>query len=127
MRVFRVFVGAAKADKPFVNFDLLGGVVLQLGFIGEILSDRVCAEIDAARKNFALLKKEQVAGFSSDIQEHGAIVEVTVIVAKCIAQSRGRDIGDLQMESCGLGDTEKTFDDVSFDSDEQNLKFAAWG
>ena len=44
MRVFRLLVSAAQADKPLLNLDLLRLVELQLRFVGEILRDRIRAQ-----------------------------------------------------------------------------------
>jgi hypothetical protein len=89
MRVFRLLVRAAEADKSLGDFFLLGVRKAQLGFVCKILGDGIRAEIDAARINLALLKKEEVARLGADVEEHGAIIEVGVIITKRVAESGG--------------------------------------
>ena len=39
VRVLRFLVGAPEADEPLLDLEFLGGFVLQLGFVGEVLGD----------------------------------------------------------------------------------------
>src|SRR5207245_1655269 len=78
-------------------------------------------------KDFALFEEEQVAGFGADVQEHGAIFQLAVVVTKGVAEGGGGNVGELQVEPGGLGDPEEAFDDIGLDGDEQDLQFAAGG
>jgi hypothetical protein len=88
VRVLRFFVGAAQAHEAFLDLELLGHIELQLRFIGKVLCDGVGAQVNAAGEHFALFKEEQIAGLGANVQQHGAIFQIAVIVAEGIAQGR---------------------------------------
>ena len=75
------------------DFGLFGGIEFLFGFVGEILGDGVGAQVDAAREDFAFFEKEEVAGLGTDVQEHGAVLELTIIVTEGIAEGGRGDVG----------------------------------
>ncbi len=95
----------------------------QLGLRRKILSDGVGADIDAARIDLALLKKQQVAGLGANVQQHGAAVEVAIVVAKRIAQSGGRYVHQLHAQPRRFRRAKETFHHVRLDGDEQHFQF----
>ena len=88
LRVVRLFVSAAQTDETLLDFQPLRFGKLQFGLGRKILRDRVGADVDAARIDFAFLEKQQVAGLRANVEQHGAAVQIAVIVAKRVAQSR---------------------------------------
>ena len=88
LRVVRLFVSAAQTDETLFDLQPLRFGKLQFGLGRKILRDRVGADVDAARIDFAFLEKQQVAGLRANVEQHGAAVQIAVIVAKGVAQSR---------------------------------------
>src|SRR5207247_809115 len=127
VRVLRLFVGATQADEALFDLEFFGHVELVLGFTGEVLGDRVGAQVNAAGKHFALFKEQQVAGLGADVQKHGAIFQIAVVVTKRVAQGRWRHIRQLQMQAGAFGHPEQELDDVALDRHQPYFKFAAWG
>ena len=124
MGILRLLVGAAEADKALVDFLQFGIGPGEFGFVGEILGDGIGAEIDAARVHLALLEEEQVAGFGADVQQHGAVLKVAIIITEGVAKSGGGNVRQLEAQTGGLGDAEEALNDVGLDGDEQDFKFA---
>ena len=102
VRVLGFLIRAAQADKAFGNLDLFGVVEFQLGFVGEVLGDGVGSQVDAAGKDFAFLEKEQVAGLGADVQKHGAVFQIAIIIAEGVAEGGDGGIAEVQLEF-GLG------------------------
>ncbi|OQC27180.1 MAG: hypothetical protein BWX68_00241 [Verrucomicrobia bacterium ADurb.Bin063] len=122
VRVIRLLIRPAQAHKPLVNLELLRRVKLQLRLIGKILRDGVRPQVDAARENLALLKKQQVAGLGANIQQHRAILQVAIIIAKRIAQRRRRNIRQLQLQPRRLRHPEQPLHHVRLDGHQHHLQ-----
>ena len=86
--IVRFLVRAAQTDEALFDLQPLRLRELEFGFGGKILCDRVGADVDPARIDFALLEEQQVAGLGADVQQHRASVQVAVIVAEGIAERR---------------------------------------
>ena len=125
LRAFRLFISSAQTDESFLDLDPLGLRQRELGFLGEILSDGMSADVDAAGINISLFEKQQVARFGANIQQHGASFQIAIIKAKGVAQGRRRNISQLQTQSGCLGDTEQSFHNVGLDGDQKNFQLAS--
>src|SRR6266568_9015967 len=87
LRVVRFLISATEADKTLFYFESFGLGEFQLGFRRKILSDGIGADIDSARIDLALLKKQKVARLGTHIQQHSAAVQIAIVVAKRVAQT----------------------------------------
>ena len=123
LRVVRFLVSATEADKTLLDLEPFGLREFQLGLRRKILSDGVGADIDAARIDLALLKKQQVAGLGANVQQHGAAVEVAIVVAKRVAQSGGRYVHQLHAQPRRFRRAKETLHHVRLDGDEQHFQF----
>ena len=121
MRILRLFIRPTQADKAFFDFELLRLRKREPGFFRKILGNGIGADVDAPRINAALFKEQQVAGLGPDIQQHGAAFQITIVIAKRIAERCRGNIHQLQAQPSRFGDSEKPLHDVGFDGDEQDL------
>src|SRR5258706_4995830 len=125
MGVFRLLVRSAKADKSLADLLLFSFREWQLGFVGKILGDGIGAKINAPGIDLALFEKQEVAGFGADVEQHGAILKVAVIIAEGVAKGRRGDIRQLKAQAGGFSDAEKTLDNVRLDGDKQHFQLAS--
>ena len=127
LRIIRLLIRTAQAHKALGNLDFFCVIKFQLRFGRKILRDDVRAQIDAARKNFTLFKKQQVARLCTDVQQHGAIFELRIIVAERVAERGGRSIAQQQFQFRLLSHTEESLDDFRLDGDQQHFQFTTRG
>ena len=125
MRVIRLFISAAQADEAHLDFEPLRFRKREPAFLGKILGNGIGPDVDAARVDAAFLEEEQVAGLGANIQEHGAALQVAIIIAKGVTEGGRSDVDQLQAQAGGFGDPEQALDNVGLDRHQQHFQFAA--
>src|SRR5262249_36282159 len=75
--------------------------------------------------NLVLLEEEEITRLCTDVQQHGAIFKVAIVVPKSVAQRRRRNIRQLKTQPRGFSDAEQTLYNVRLDGDEENFEFAS--
>jgi hypothetical protein len=82
-------------------------------------------DVDRTGVHLALLKKQQIARFGADIEQHRASFQIAIAEPERVAQRRWRHIHQLEPEPGALGGAEKAFHHIRLDRDQQHLQLAA--
>jgi hypothetical protein len=121
VRIFRLGIGAAEADKTVALFPLLGHLERLVEILGDGLRDRAAAIRDAAAEDLVRLDEDEVRGPRTDVDDQRAAVDVAVVVAEGVIDGHRRDIDEHGFQLGLLDGVVDVVEQIGFDGDDDDF------
>ena len=121
LRIIRFLVSTAQTDETLGNLELFSLSEGCLGFGRIFLSNGVCTDGDRADVKLVFLEEEDVAGFSTDIDQQTAALDISVVVTEGVGQCGHRRIHHFHLQANRFTDCEELFNHLGLNSHQQHL------
>ena len=120
--VFGLLVGPAQRHEAVRLFHVLRFEERHVELRNDALRDGVAGNGDRTREDAVLFQKQKIGRARPEIDDHGASLNVTVVVTDRVVECHRGHIHDVRPQSAGFHAFGEFFDDVTLDGQQHDLQ-----